>query len=356
VPWLVPEVRGVPRLRGFFAAARALERRPAEPQPSSAVSLPPQVESPPPLPAPGLELLIFAGKGGVGKTTLACATAVRLAREQPGREILLFSTDPAHSVGDCLSVAVGPTPVRVMDGLSALELDAEAEFEKLKQEYRRELDEFMGAVLHGFDVPFDRQVMERMLDLSPPGLDEIMALAKAMDLAAGGTYGRLVLDSAPTGHLVRLLELPEMIDQWLKAFFELFLKYKEVFRAPRVAARMVDLSKQLKRFRRKLADPAAAALYGVSILTEVALDETGDLAASCARLHVAMPVLFLNLVSPPAERDCPSCAERTRAEDELRRRSAAVAPGAHLAFVHRQQEPRGLERLEALGRALYVRS
>ena len=190
------------------------------------------MEAAPPCPSPEITFLIFAGKGGVGKTTLACATAVRLAREFPGKEILLFSTDPAHSLAACLEADLGPQPVRLGPGLSAMEIDAPGEFAALKQQYQQELEKFLHTAFENFDIPFDRRVMERMLDLSPPGLDEIMALVRAMEFLEAGRYDIFILDSAPTGHLLRLLELPELIDQWLKTFFGLLLKYKLTFRFP----------------------------------------------------------------------------------------------------------------------------
>ena len=224
LPLYAEEVRG-PLLETLWDGIYALN--PAAPAlPAPPLKLPPRVTAPPPCPAPELSFLIFAGKGGVGKTTLACATAARLAREFPGKEILLFSTDPAHSLGACLDVPVGPHPVRLAPGLSAMEIDAPQEFASLKEQYRRELENFLQNTFENFDIPFDRQVMERMLDLSPPGLDEIMALMRVMKFLEQGRYDVFILDSAPTGHLLRLLELPELIDQWLKTFFGVLLKYK----------------------------------------------------------------------------------------------------------------------------------
>ncbi len=256
--------------------------------------------------------MIFAGKGGVGKTTLACATAVRLAREFPGKEILLFSTDPAHSLSACLEADLGPRPLRLGPGLSAMEIDAPGEFAALKQLYQHELEKFLHTAFENFDIPFDRRVMERMLDLSPPGLDEIMALVRAMEFLAAGRYDLFILDSAPTGHLLRLLELPELIDQWLKTFFGLLLKYRLAFRFPALAQQLVKISRNLKLLRSLWRDPARAALYAVTILTEMAFQETGDLLAACERLGVPVPVLFLNLATPAG--DCPLCTALHRRE------------------------------------------
>ena len=202
--------------------------------------------------------MIFAGKGGVGKTTLACATAVRLAREFPGKEILLFSTDPAHSLAACLEAALGPRPLRLGPASPPWRSTPPANSPLLKQQYQHELEKFLHTAFENFDIPFDRRVMERMLDLSPPGLDEIMALVRAMEFLAAGRYDLFILDSAPTGHLLRLLELPELIDQWLKTFFGLLLKYRLAFRFPALAQQLVKISRNLKLLRSLWRDPARA--------------------------------------------------------------------------------------------------
>ncbi|MGA2541795.1 MAG: ArsA family ATPase [Verrucomicrobiota bacterium] len=297
-------------------------------------------------------LLLFAGKGGVGKTTLACATGVRLALDSPAREVLLFSTDPAHSLADCLEAPVGPAPKRICPGLTALELDADAEFRALKQLYSEELQSFLCSLLPEMDLVFDRPAMERIVDLSPPGLDEVMALTRVMDLCEQNHYHTLVLDSAPTGHLIRLLETPELVDCWLKVFFGLFLKYKQVFRLPKVSQRLVDMSKALKRLRALLADPAQCALCGVAILTDMALAETKDLLAACQRMQVNAPVLFLNLATPPG--DCHLCSALRRRESVLEQKFQRAFPSAAQVVVYRRGEPRGLARLGELGQVLYA--
>ncbi len=315
------------------------------------LEIPPRVEAAPPCPAAETTFLIFAGKGGVGKTTLACATAVYLAQEYPGKQVLLFSTDPAHSLAACLEANLGPQPVRLGPGLTAMEIDAPGEFAALKRQYQQELEKFLQTALENFDVPFDRRVMERLLDLSPPGLIEIMALVRVMEFLEAGRYDIFIMDSAPTGHLLRLLELPELIDQWLKTFFGILLKYKLTFRFPHLSQKFVRISRDLKRLRNLWRDPARAALYAVSILTEMAFQETSDLLAVCGRLGVPVPVLLLNLATPAW--DCPLCAALNRRETLIKKKFQQIFAGRHQTVIYRQSEPRGLKRLTALGRALY---
>jgi len=298
-------------------------------------------------------LILFAGKGGVGKTTLSCATALRLAKDLPGEEILLFSTDPAHALSSCLDVKIGRTPVALCPGLTALQIDAGKEFDALKKLYSEELRHMLHSMLPNMDMSFDQEAMEKLLDLAPPGLDEVMALMRVMEIQNENRYHTMVLDTAPTGHLIRLLEMPELIDQWLKVFFGFFLKYKTIFRLPKIAQRLVDMSKQLKSLRAMLADSERASLFGVTILTDMAFDETCDLAAACKRMGIDMPALFLNLATPNS--DCRFCAALQRRENVVRLRYADSFSGLIQTQIFRSGDLRGLHNLDTLGDSLYAK-
>jgi arsenite-transporting ATPase len=347
------EVRGLDSLKGFWMKASPLTipTSGAKQLRRLTTSSFPQVDGPAQPPSQGTRLLLFAGKGGVGKTTLACATALHLARTLPGKEVLLFSTDPANSLSACLEKRIGPKPKRIAQGLSVMEIDPQAEFETLKELYAEELESFLSTFSPNLDLTFDREVMERILDLSPPGLDEIMALTLVMEFLAQGKYDLFILDSAPTGHLIRLLELPEIIDQWLKVFFNLFLKYKKIFRLPNITRRLVQMSMVLKRLRSMLKDPSQSSLYAVAILTEMAFEETTDLVAACVRMEVCVPTLFLNLAT--AANQCPFCPALHQKEAHIKDKFQQAFPQKHHATIYRQGEMRGLTRLGELGQALY---
>lgn len=350
VPIYPEEIRGMKALRSFWEGLTEWQMSSGE-SPLSLPQVPACVDSPIPLPPPETAMLVFAGKGGVGKTTLACATALHLAKNYPGKRILLFSADAAHSLADCLAMPLGPRPKQVAPALWAMEMDATADFVALKILYRKELGQFFSQLLPNLDLTFDREVMERIMDMSPPGIDELMALVAVMEFLTPLGYDLLVLDAAPTGHLIRLLELPEIIEGWLKEFFSLFLKFRKIFRLPEISARLIRLSKDLKRLRAILRDPSRTALYCVSILTEMSFMETTDFIAACGRLEIGVPGLFLNMATPASPDSL--CGSLFRRESAVREKFAMTFPGIGRPVVFRAGEPRGIENLEALGQLLY---
>jgi arsenite-transporting ATPase len=291
----------------------------------------------------------------VGKTTLASATALRLAAAYPEKRVHLISTDPARSLSDCLELPLGPQGTRVAGRLTAMEIDAEAEFAVLREQYAVEVTEFFDRLLADqglVDLEFEREALERMLDLVPPGLDELMALARVVALLEPGRDDLLVLDTAPTGHFVRLLELPGLIQDWLHVMFGILLKYKRVFWLPRTFDFLLATSKKVRRLRALLADGLASRLHVVSIPTEMALEETRDLVQACGRVGVRVPHLFLNQASPPGR--CPACLDRSEAESRVRRRFNEAFPDIPQSVVYWCGERRGVARLSELGEALYV--
>lgn len=351
--WEIPlhgaEVRGGAALGRFFQGLRPLQAETAE----TGAVLPVRVETPPELPGKETSLLLFAGKGGVGKTTLACAAAFRLVEEYRDLRVLLLSTDPAHSLSGCLGVPVGPKGACIRPRLTAMELDAPGELVKLRKLYADELATFFDACADGtgFELEFDREVLERLLDLAPPGLDEIMAITRAVQLLEDGAYDTFVIDTAPAGHLIRLLELPELIQDWLKTLFGLFLKYKNLFRLPALSQFLVSLSKGIKTFQALLTDPVKGQLYLVSILTEISYEKTRALLAACRQARIHVPALFLNQATPAGP--CPLCNALAEVETRHRQRFAAVFKDMHLTVIYRGSEPQGQERLQQLGEALF---
>lgn len=150
-----------------------------------------------------MRILLSTGKGGVGKTTVAAATAIRLASD--GNRVLVMSTDAAHSLGDSLGVPLGNTPTTVMERLDALEIDAMVENDHAWESLRS----YLGSLLAKGRAA--SLVDDEVLLL--PGLGELFSLLRILDHAESGDYDVLVVDCAPTGETLSLLRYPERLER-----------------------------------------------------------------------------------------------------------------------------------------------
>ena len=148
----------------------------------------------------GLRLLFFGGKGGVGKTTCAAAAALHYASRSPQGSYLLVSTDPAHSLADSLGDFQPPHNLKV------LEFNAQNSLDTFKARHRSKFAEIAAR-----GTFLDEEDIRRLLDLSLPGLDELMALLSIAGWAESQAYDLIVVDTAPTGHTLRLLTTPDLI-------------------------------------------------------------------------------------------------------------------------------------------------
>jgi arsenite/tail-anchored protein-transporting ATPase len=153
--------------------------------------------------------ILYTGKGGVGKTSVAAATARAIARR--GLRTIVLSTDPAHSLSDSLEVPLGPDPTPVEENLFGQEVQAEREMERNWQA----VQEWLGALLAERGV--DSIVAEEMT--VPPGLDELFSLLQIKRHRDAGSYDVIVVDCAPTGETLRLLSFPDVARWWLEKVF-----------------------------------------------------------------------------------------------------------------------------------------
>jgi arsenite-transporting ATPase len=156
-----------------------------------------------------MRILLFTGKGGVGKTTVAAATAVRAARA--GRRTLITSTDPAHSLADSFGVDLGDRVSEIEPNLWAEQIDAQA---RLEQNWR-DIQEHVISLLNWMGV--DSVEAEELSVI--PGLDEIFSLTDMRRHVDSGKYDLLVIDCAPTAETLRLLSLPEVMNWYIERIF-----------------------------------------------------------------------------------------------------------------------------------------
>jgi arsenite/tail-anchored protein-transporting ATPase len=150
--------------------------------------------------------ILYTGKGGVGKTSVAAATAARCAAD--GRRTLILSTDPAHSLSDSLQAELGSQPTDVAKNLQAAEIDAQHELSR----HWRGVQDWFGELL--MQRGLDRISAEELT--VPPGVDELFSLLRLKEHHASGEWDVIVIDCAPTGETMRLLSFPEAARWWLE--------------------------------------------------------------------------------------------------------------------------------------------
>lgn len=247
---------------------------------------------------------LFGGKGGVGKTTLAAATALRLA-EGAGGDVLLVSTDPAHSTADLLGVSLGGQPTRVRDRLWAMQIDPEADAAAYVAGIREDAADAVS--------PEVLPALERHLKLAAqaPGTAE----AALFDRFAGimdwcpDRFARIVFDTAPTGHTLRLLTLPDMLTAWveglaaqrqrvtrLQGMWRNLAGVSEPAREDRVLARLRRRAERFGIARRRMRDETL--FHPVLVPERLAVLETRRLCGQLDEAGVPVGAVHVNRLLP----------------------------------------------------------
>ena len=305
----------------------------------------------------GSKLIIFGGKGGVGKSVIAAASGLHMANSRPDLKVLIFSADPAHSLADVFGVSIGDkiTAIEGLDNLDAIEIDGATLLESLKLELKNDIedafDRFLG---QGMDMAFDRQIFQELFTMTPPGLDELMALNKILDLFNAGVYDLIILDSPASGHLVRLLELPHLVREWLNQAFHILIKYKGLGsgRFHDASARLVKLSREIREIIKTLNDPGMTEFVMITIPEAMAVAEAQHLAASLESLRIPSSNIIVNMVVPPVE--CPFCSSREAEQKKYIARIHTIFAGHNIVSIPLFTRPvNNREALDMLAQSLY---
>lgn len=268
--------------------------------------------------------VFFGGKGGVGKTTVASAYALQCSRA--GVRTLVVSTDPAHSTSDVFEQKFGdePTPVEGYDGLSAMEIDPEAEVDAHLRETKRALDDHVSASMIN---AIDRQIE---LAHRTPGAYEAALFDRFIDVMEDADdYDRVVFDTAPTGGTLRLLSLPDTLDGWIERLIEKRTQSIDLFEKAAIGDRearrkaetdpiIARLQERKERFEfaeRTLRDTAV--FYLVLTPDELSIRETRRTVEDLAGYDLPVAGLVVNRLTPQPDDD-----ERGQGGQFLRQRCA----------------------------------
>lgn len=299
-----------------------------------------------------VRFVMVCGKGGVGKTTTSSATAILLALNNPEIRHRLYSIDPAHSLGDCFSKEIGSAGAKILPNLDIYELNAESLYLAFQAEYEEAIDnlfdQFTGGN-NGVDFGYDRELLKELLRTSPPGLDELMALNKV--IGEVGKTERIILDTSPTGHFIRFLEIPELVRSWLSAIFELLLKYSGVVRLNTVAEKLVTLSRDIRSVINVITDNKKSCALAVTIPESMAIAETERLVSSIHEHKIRCEGVIVNMATHDSAR-CDFCASRALSEALWIRKATSLCKNVTL-IPYIATDIRGLERLTEFGKLIW---
>lgn len=308
------------------------------------------------------EFIMFGGKGGVGKTTCASATALSLAND--GYTTLIVSTDPAHSITDVFEEEISADPRAISDSvpLYAAEVDPQHRFEENYSETAEALLNEASNI--GIDI--DTEKFEGM-DGGVIGSDEAAVIDLFNEYNESDKWDYVVFDTAPTGHTLRMLKLPELLDGVFGTALNIKSTYDDV--KGKVTGVIpgnnesneknlddVDVEETKNKLQvvgELLQDPSKTQFFGVMEAEELSLLETNRLINDLESYEIPVGGVFINKVLEDIDNDCDLCSSRYENQQEVIKQAKEDIDYPLLQIPLQKNPPRG-EELESIAEKINV--
>lgn len=313
--------------------------------------------------------VIVGGKGGVGKTSMSAAVATQFADR--GQVVLIVSTDPAHSLSDAFGQDVsGGEPVAVLgvDNLYAQEVNPE----NMKKTFKmmEDLGGAGGGALAGMD-DMGLDDLNSLFETLPPGFDEAVALVEIVKYIEGdpeyAQFDRIVFDTAPTGHTLRLLALPDFLNGFFgkiismkSKFGNVMNQFKGMFGGDNMESDMESSMEEMEDLKRSMAvvrdlfrDEVQTEFVVATIPNMMAISESTRLVDELRKERIPVRHLFVNQVQPGND-DCSFCAARHKEQTANMRYLEQTFKGLQISTVQSfDREIKGAGALRAMGAQLF---
>ncbi len=271
-------------------------------------------------------LTFLAGKGGVGKTTCAASLALQVAQKHPNEHYTVLSVDPAHTLRDVFAREKPPA------NLAVEMIDTREKWRRFRDSLGEEIERAIGALTpKGVSIAYDAEAMHKLVEIAPPGADELFAIIRLADLIADLSQRAIIIDTAPTGHFLRLIELPKTAGEWVKEFMRILLRYHELIPPGSLGEELIRASRALHSVDETLRSNDCGVIV-VARPERVVVAETKRLIDTVQKRGMRVTRVIANYVTPDTDCRCDRSMRRYELE-------ALAALGQKPVIIERRDAP-----------------